>query len=79
MATEQEIGAAARQAGRELRQLRSNMPSFVELAIFLVLFAISLGSAIYLGQTNAGWGIFVGVAGAIVSALVAASIKVANQ
>ena len=46
---------------------------------FLVLFAISLGPAIYLGQTNAGWGMFVGLAGAIVSALVAASIKVANQ
>jgi regulator of protease activity HflC (stomatin/prohibitin superfamily) len=79
MATEQEIGAAARQAGREMRQLRSNMPSFVELAIFLVLSAISLGPAIYLGQTSVGWGMFVGVAGAIVSALVAASIKVANQ
>jgi regulator of protease activity HflC (stomatin/prohibitin superfamily) len=79
MATEQEIGAAARQAGREMRQLRSNMPSFVELAIFLVLFALSLGPAIYLGQTSVGWGMFVGVAGAIVSALVAASIKVANQ
>ena len=79
MATEQDFSAAARQAGREMRQLRSNMPSFVELAVFLVLFAISIGLAIYLGQTSVGWGIFVGITGAIVSALVAASIKVANQ
>jgi uncharacterized membrane protein YqiK len=79
MATEQDFSAAARQAGREMRQLRSNMPSFVEWAVFLVLFAISIGLAIYLGQTSVGWGIFVGITGAIVSALVAASIKVANQ
>ena len=79
MATEQDFSAAARQAGRELRQLRSNMPSFVELAVFLVLFAISIGLAIYLGQTSVGWGILVGTTGAIVSALMAASIKVANQ
>ena len=79
MATEQDIGAAARQAGSELRHLRSSMPSFVELAVFLVLLAISVGLAILVGQANAGLGIFVGVAGAIVAALVAASIKVANQ
>src|SRR3990172_2273751 len=79
MATEQDFSAAARHAGREMRQLRSNMPSFVELAVFLVLFAISIGLAIYLGQPSVGWGIFVGITGAIVSALVAASIKVANQ
>jgi regulator of protease activity HflC (stomatin/prohibitin superfamily) len=79
MATEQEFRAAARQGGRELRQLRSNMPSFIELAVFLVLLAISTGLALYVGQTSKGWGILIGVGGAIVSALVAASIKVANQ
>ena len=79
MATEQEIGAAARQAGSELRHLRSSMPSFVELAVFLILLVISFGLAILVGQANAALGIFVGVVGAIVAALVAASIKVANQ
>src|SRR3989337_563391 len=79
MATEQDIGAAAREAGRELRQLRSGMPSFVELAVFLVLLAIRVGVSILVGQTNAGLGVFVGVVGAIGAALVAASIKVANQ
>jgi regulator of protease activity HflC (stomatin/prohibitin superfamily) len=79
MATEQDIGAAARQAGSELRHLRSSMPSFVELAVFLVLLAISVGLAILVGLANTGLGIFVGVGGTIVAALVAASIKVANQ
>ncbi|MEX0677914.1 MAG: SPFH domain-containing protein [Pirellulales bacterium] len=79
MVTEHDIGAAARQAGRELRQLRSSMPSFVELATLLVLLAISLGLAMSVGQTSVDWGIFIGLAGAIVSALVAASIKIANQ
>jgi regulator of protease activity HflC (stomatin/prohibitin superfamily) len=79
MATEQDVGAAARQAGSELRHLRSSMPSFVELAVFLVLLAIGVGLATLVGQANTGLGIFVAVAGAIVAALVAASIKVANQ
>jgi len=79
MTTDQDIGAAARQAGRELRQLRSSMPSFVELAAFVVLLAISLGLAMSVGQTSVGWGIFIGLAGAVVSALMATSIKIANQ
>lgn len=79
MAKEQDIGAAARQAGSELRHLRSSMPSFVELAVFVVLLAISFVLAIFVGQANAGLGVFVGVVGAIVAALVAASIKIANQ
>ena len=79
MATDRDVGAAARQAGSELRHLRSGMPSFVELAVFLVLFAISVGLAILVGMANPGLGILVGVAGVIVAGLVAASIKVANQ
>lgn len=79
MTTEPDIGAAARRAVSELRHLRSSMPSFVELAVFLILLAISFGLAILVGQASTGLGIFVGVVGAIVSALVAASIKIANQ
>ena len=79
MATERDVGAAARQAGSELRHLRSGMPSFVELAVFLVLLAISVGLAILVGLANPGLGILVGVAGAIAAGLAAASIKVANQ
>jgi len=79
MSTEQSFETAVRQAGRQLRQLQSNMPSFVELAVFLVLFVTTIGLAIYVGQTNVGLGISIGVAGVILSALMAASIKVANQ
>jgi regulator of protease activity HflC (stomatin/prohibitin superfamily) len=79
VANESDIGDAARQAGRELRRLTSNMPSFVELAVFVVLFAISIGLALLAGQISEGLGVFVGFAGALASALAAASVKVANQ
>ena len=79
MSTEQSLEAAKRQAARQFRQLQSNMPSFVELAVFVVFAAITLGVAFYLGRTNVGLGISIGVAGVILSALIAASIKVANQ
>jgi regulator of protease activity HflC (stomatin/prohibitin superfamily) len=79
MSTEQSLENASRQAGRQLRQLQSNMPSFVESAVFMVFAAVTLGLAIYVGQTNVGLGISIGVAGVIISALIAASIKVANQ
>ena len=79
MSTEQSFEIAARQAGRQLRQLQSNMPSFVESAVFLVFAATAIGLAIFVGQTDVGLGISIGVAGMILSALLAASIKVANQ
>jgi regulator of protease activity HflC (stomatin/prohibitin superfamily) len=55
------------------------MPSFVQVAVFLVLFAVTIGLARYVGRTSEGRAILVGFGGTIVSALVAASIKVANQ
>src|SRR4051812_15441896 len=63
MSTGQSFETAARQAGSQLRQLQSSMPSFVELAVFLVFSAASIGLAIYVGQTNVGLGISIGVAG----------------
>jgi regulator of protease activity HflC (stomatin/prohibitin superfamily) len=79
MANQADVNAAAQQAGRELRQLRSSMPSFVQSAIFFVLLAISIGWAVYVGQRHPGWGLFIAAAGTIVSALVGSSVKVANQ
>jgi hypothetical protein len=79
MATKQELDTAARTAGRELRVSRSNMPSFVELVVFLILAAISLMIAVLVGQYRPGWGVFLGVLGIIASALAASAIKVANQ
>jgi len=78
MATGIEHDADFRRAGREFH-LRSSMPSFVQLAVFVVLVTISIGLGFYVGQTSEGWGLAVGVAGTIVAALLAASIKVANQ
>jgi regulator of protease activity HflC (stomatin/prohibitin superfamily) len=79
MATDQDLNAAAREAGRQMRQMRSRMPSFVELAVFLLLLAVSVALAVVVGQTNAVAGVIIGIVGSVVSALVAASIKVANQ
>jgi regulator of protease activity HflC (stomatin/prohibitin superfamily) len=55
------------------------MPSFVEGAVFLIFAAISIGLAVYVGQTRFGLGISIAVGGVILSALLAASIKIANQ
>ena len=79
MSTDQELQAGARELGRQMRQLRSNMPSLVELAVFLILFVISVGLAIYVGQTQVGLGLAIGVGGVVLAGLIAASIKVANQ
>jgi regulator of protease activity HflC (stomatin/prohibitin superfamily) len=79
MSTARELGFATRQAERELRLLQGNMPSFVQWIVFVALFAMGNGFAIYVGQANAGWGIALAATATIVSALVAAAIKIANQ
>ena len=79
MRTGREFDVEVRQAGREIRQLRSNMPSFIESAVFLMLLAISVGLAIYVGQTSPTLGIWIGILGTLLAALAAASMKVANQ
>src|SRR5207247_7166836 len=70
---------SSRQAGRQMRQVQSNMPSFVELTVFLIIAAIGVGLAINVGQSRPGLGIAIAVASVIFAALVGASIKVANQ
>lgn len=79
MATGQEFEIAAREAGRKVRQLQSNMPSFVGISVFLVLAGVSLAFAVAVGQVSQGLGMFVAFIGVISSALVAAAIKIANQ
>jgi len=71
--------STARELGRVVRDVQSNMPSFAELTVFAVLFAISIGLGVYIGQAGVGRGILVAVAGGVLSALVAASVKVANH
>jgi regulator of protease activity HflC (stomatin/prohibitin superfamily) len=41
--------------------------------------AITAGLAVWIGQTNPGWGLVVGLAGFVLSALISVSLKVANQ
>jgi hypothetical protein len=55
------------------------MTNFVSLAVFVILFAVSLLVAVPLGLAHEGLGVTVGVAGIVLSALVASAIKVANQ
>jgi regulator of protease activity HflC (stomatin/prohibitin superfamily) len=79
MSPQQEFDVRSRQAGYELRQARSNMPNFIELAVFILLAGITAGLAAFVGQARPSWGIAIGAAGVVLAALVAASIKVANQ
>ena len=64
---------------REWRQLQSNMPSFVQIAVFLIVMALTAGVAALAASVNPIWGIGVAIAGFLFSLLLAASIKVANQ
>jgi regulator of protease activity HflC (stomatin/prohibitin superfamily) len=79
MGAEQDLELAARQAGHQMRRLGSNMPSFVEVAVFFVLLVITIALAILIGQRSPGLGVFVGLLGVVASALAAAAVKVANQ
>jgi hypothetical protein len=79
MSPEHEFDARTRQTASDLRQARSNMPNFIQLAVFVILSGVSTGIAAFVGQTSPTWGIVIGSAGVVIAALVAASIKVANQ
>lgn len=79
MSKEQSFEEATREAARLLRSRQSSMPSFVQMAIFLILAAASIGLALYVGRTQFGLGLSIGMGGIILSALMAASVKVANQ
>jgi regulator of protease activity HflC (stomatin/prohibitin superfamily) len=74
-----DLDATALRAGRAYRGMRSNMPSHVELAIFLALLAPVWLFASALGDASTALGWFAGVVGTIAAALVAAAVKVANQ
>jgi regulator of protease activity HflC (stomatin/prohibitin superfamily) len=77
MAT-QEI-RSARELERELRQLAVNLPSFVQVAVFVIVFAAATGLAVYIGRQSQLLGITIGVSGFIAAVLVASAIKIANQ
>jgi regulator of protease activity HflC (stomatin/prohibitin superfamily) len=61
------------------RQFQNNMTSFVQLVVFGILAAASVGLGFLVGQHDLGLGVFTGVAGGIIALLIALAIKVANQ
>jgi regulator of protease activity HflC (stomatin/prohibitin superfamily) len=60
-------------------QFQLSMTSFFSAAVFVVLLVLSVIIAALFGQVNPTAGAVTGVAGALLSALVASAIKVANQ
>jgi regulator of protease activity HflC (stomatin/prohibitin superfamily) len=78
MAATEEV-RSAREVERELRQLAANLPSFVQVAVFVILGAPTVALAVYIGRQLPGLGIAIGVGGFIGAMLISAAIKVANQ
>jgi regulator of protease activity HflC (stomatin/prohibitin superfamily) len=71
--------STAYQAGRALREQQAGMPNFLPFAVFAILLVASFTLAFVVGLFAPEWGIVVGALGVVLSALVAASVKVANQ
>jgi hypothetical protein len=62
-----------------MRRGQINMTSPVQGVVFIVLLAASVVAAVVVGQDHPTAGAIIAVAGAVVSFLIASSIKVANQ
>jgi regulator of protease activity HflC (stomatin/prohibitin superfamily) len=69
----------AREVGESLRRYQNEMPSSVQVVLFLVLAVLSVALATFVGQESPGIGLLTGAAGIVISVLVATAIKVANQ
>jgi regulator of protease activity HflC (stomatin/prohibitin superfamily) len=75
-----EFQAQLRQAVRELRPVEMSMPSFLQLAVFVLLLGVTgVLSATAGGAHHPQAAATIFISGAIISGLVAASLKVANQ
>jgi len=68
-----------RELGDSLRRYQNEMPSAVQVVLFIVLAVVSVALAVYVGQQLPGTGLLIGVVGIVISALVACAVKVANQ
>ena len=66
-------------AGQQTREFQLGMTSFFSLAVFVILVVITVGLAAFVSMANPVLGIAIAVAGVVLSALIAAAIKVANQ
>jgi regulator of protease activity HflC (stomatin/prohibitin superfamily) len=69
----------ARDLGEAARRYQNDMPSAVQVVVFLVLTIPSVAAGIYVGQRDPGNGVLTAVVGIVISLLVASAIKVANQ
>ena len=65
--------------GQQTREFQLGMTSFFSLAVFVILVVITVGLAAFVSMANPVLGIAIAVAGVVLSALIAAAIKVANQ
>jgi len=71
--------ADVRELGDAARRFQNDMPSPVQLVVFLILAVASVTLGFLVGQRDPGNGMLVAVVGIILSVLVASAIKVANQ
>jgi regulator of protease activity HflC (stomatin/prohibitin superfamily) len=66
-------------ASRGIRQTQVAMPNPLPVAIFFILAATSIALGFYNGAKNPAFGVTEGIGGVVLSALIASSVKVANQ
>ena len=71
--------ATAQEMGESFRRYRDDMPSSVQVALFLVLAVLSVAGAAVVGRLNPGLGGPTGAAALVLSTLIASAVKVANQ
>jgi regulator of protease activity HflC (stomatin/prohibitin superfamily) len=64
---------------QQFRQFQLSMTSFFSVAVFLILLAVIAAVTALLAPVNPTLGVVAAVTGAVLSALVASAIKVANQ
>ncbi len=69
----------AKELGGAVRQIQSDMPSPVQVVVFVILAVVSAGLGYSVGQRSEGLGALTFLAAMVVSALIASAIKVANQ
>jgi regulator of protease activity HflC (stomatin/prohibitin superfamily) len=71
--------ADARDLGESLRRYQNDMPSSVQVVLFIILAVLSVVLASLVGHLSPGLGLLTGAAALVASGLVATAVKVANQ
>jgi regulator of protease activity HflC (stomatin/prohibitin superfamily) len=71
--------STANELGQAVRRLESNLPSFVQGAVFVLVLVPSLAAAILLGQLYTWLGLVTAAGGVVLALLAASAFIVANQ